>query len=106
MTISPRLLLQAGWGTQLAPALATLRTYVLVVLALSSSAASAFAPPPLAIRTLPPRAAQSSNYPCPGNARMTVLEKGSSLPDLGSAGFTLSTYNVLLPNSNDGLQKS
>jgi len=33
---------------------------------------------------------------------MAVLEKGSPWPELGSAGFTLSTYNVLLPNSGDG----
>ena len=33
---------------------------------------------------------------------MSVLEKGTPLPELGKAGFTLSTYNVLLPNSSDG----
>jgi len=33
---------------------------------------------------------------------MTLLEKGAALPELGSNGFTISTYNVLLPNSKDG----
>ena len=33
---------------------------------------------------------------------MAVLEKGANWPELGATGFTLSTYNVLLPNSCDG----
>ena len=33
---------------------------------------------------------------------MSILGKGIALPELEGAGFTLSSYNVLLPNSSDG----
>jgi hypothetical protein len=39
---------------------------------------------------------------CAATDRMAVLPKGTSLVDLGASGFSLSTYNVLLPNSVDG----
>ena len=39
---------------------------------------------------------------CAATARMAVFAKGTSLGDLCASGFSLSTYNVLLPNSVDG----
>jgi hypothetical protein len=100
--------LQAGWSTRWPPAASrSWTTRVLVVLALSDS--EALAPTPLVSAgaswhsAISPEKKHFLRRPAPlSNARMAVLEKGCSLPDLGSAGFTLSTYNVLLPNSNDG----
>jgi mRNA deadenylase 3'-5' endonuclease subunit Ccr4 len=45
---------------------------------------------------------RGSSRPSEARPSMAVLEKGSPWPELGASGFTLSTYNVLLPNSSDG----
>ena len=50
-------------------------------------------------RSHPARRATSHSVPI---RMIPVLDKSCALPELGTEGFTLSSYNVLLPNSSDG----